>query len=156
MTFTQKDLNKKPETELAAIAEELGLSINLEAQSKNQIIDDILKAQEEDADFAEEEQLSEAEPIVKTEERRGRPRKDVQKKFRLTISNQDGVDQTDFVKVQVNGYMYTIPREVEVEVPEEVIEVLNNAVVTRYVQEGDVMVPRKARRFPFTVLGPAK
>jgi hypothetical protein len=49
--------------------------------------------------------------------------------------------------------MFTIPREIEVTVPESVVEVLNNAVVTRIVQEDGEWVERKARRFPFQITG---
>ena len=39
--------------------------------------------------------------------------------------------------VAVNGFNYSIPRDIRVDVPEEVIEVLNNAVETHYDMEGN-------------------
>ena len=143
--FTKDDLNKKKEPELATIAEELGLQLVAENTSKSTYVTEILRAQEEDAIEIVPDIDPRAEEVVVPE-----------KKFRITISNQDGVENTPFVKVGVNGQMFAIPRETEVVVPASVIDVLNNAVVTRFVQEGRELVERKARRFPFTVLGEAK
>jgi len=39
--------------------------------------------------------------------------------------------------VAVNGFNYSIPRDIRVDVPEEVIEVLNNAVETHYDMENN-------------------
>jgi len=146
--FTKEELNKKKEPELAAIAEELGIQLVAENTAKATFIKEILQAQEDDAAI---EILPDVDPRAPIEE--------VvvpEKKFRISISNQEGVEATAFVKVGVNGQMYAIPRETEVVVPASVVEVLNNAIVTRFVQEGRELVARSARRFPFTILGEAK
>jgi len=145
MKRTAKELKTLSETQLAAVAEDLGLQLVAENTSKSTFIAEIIEAQEDDApEVAVEKPIDDS--VVEKKPKR----------FRVLVSNQEGVEQTEFVKVQVDGKMYTLPREVEVIVPEIVIEVLNNAVVTRYTQEGDKMVERKARRFPFQVLGEVK
>jgi len=74
-----------------------------------------------------------------------------QKKYRLTIHEGAGSDEKDAVPVSVNGYARLIPREKECVVPEEVIEVLKNAVQTVFERnkEGEI-VSRPVRRFNFT------
>ena len=149
--FTKEELNAKKTTELAVIAEELGIQLVAENTTKPTYIKEILQAQEEDAALtiaAETEPEPELEPEIKAPK--------AEKKFRISVSNQDGVENTPFVKVCVNGTMYAIPRETEVVVPESVIEVLNNAVTTRFIQEGRDVVARSAKRFPFSILGEAK
>jgi hypothetical protein len=149
MIYSTKELASKSEKELAAIAEELGLVLNAESTGKNGYILEIIAAQEEDIKEV-------AEPIatIATNDVATLPKK--VKKFRIIVANQEGPEETRFVKVQVNQEMFAIPREVEVVVPEYVVEVLNNAVVTRYVQEGLDLVERKAKRFPFSILGEVK
>lgn len=53
------------------------------------------------------------------------------------------------VDVFVNGMGYTIKRGVAVEVPEEVVDVLKNAVMTEYENGEAIEVPR----FPFSIMG---
>ncbi len=155
MAFSTKELKDKSEPELAAIADELGLQLNAESTGKNTFIMEIIQAQEEDA-AAHPPEAREAVIDLTKPEVVATPRKIKEKRIRIIVSNQEGVEQTPFVKVQVNGEMFILPREVEVAVPDYVVEVLNNAVVTRLVQSGGDWVDQKARRFPFTVLGPAK
>jgi hypothetical protein len=146
--FTTKELKGKNEAELGAIAEDLGLQLNVESMNKNDIITEIVQAYEEDkSDVVDEIVVSTVEVLPEVVQ--------AEKKFRIIISNQEGVDQSDFVKVQPNGVMYAIPRDVEVVVPESVINVLKDAVVLRYTQEGENWVERRGKRFPYTVLGPA-
>lgn len=146
--FTKDELNKKKEPELASIAEELGLQLIAENTNKAAYIKEILQAYEDDSTVEIVPDVDPREVIEETAE--------PEKKFRISISNQDGVEATPFVKVGVNGQMYAIPRETEVVVPASVVEVLNNAVITRFVQEGRDLVERSAKRFPFTVLGEVK
>lgn len=82
-----------------------------------------------------------------------------QKKVRIMIPSSE--KERDAVQVGVNGYIYNIPRDVEVDVPEAVIEVLNNAKITSYSLkprtegEGNEMVPQEVRRIPYqTVSAP--
>jgi len=159
MAFSTKELKDKSEPELAAIAEELGLQLNAESTGKNTFIMEIIQAQEEDAAASVVEPyvaITEAAIDLTKPEVVIIPRKVKEKRVRIIVSNQEGVEQTPFVKVQVNGDMFVLPREIEVAVPESVVEVLNNAVVTRLVKSNGDWIEQKARRFPFTVLGPAK
>jgi hypothetical protein len=78
-------------------------------------------------------------------------------KVKIIVHNQEGVEATAFVKVQVNGVMFAIPREQAVVVPQPVVEALRNAVKTEHIPGDDgrgnvVLVERETRRFPFTVL----
>lgn len=72
---------------------------------------------------------------------------------KLTIHRSDADDGDRAVFVGINGYGYHIPRGKTVEVPDEVIEALNNAVVTRYSSGKDgKVVAMDAPRYAFTVL----
>lgn len=59
------------------------------------------------------------------------------------------------VQVSINGYAYNIPRDKEVEVPQGVLEVLNNASYTvftvkkREEGEGNELVGQEVRRFAY-------
>lgn len=65
-------------------------------------------------------------------------------------SDTDGGDKAVFVGV--NGVGYQIPRGKPWDVPVEVIEALNNAVVTRYSSGKDgTVVPMNAPRYAFSV-----
>jgi hypothetical protein len=78
------------------------------------------------------------------------------KKVRITI--HDGKEDIDRlpVNVGINGYAYQINRNAVVEVPEEVLLVLENAVEERYEfnKEGGVRA-LQVKRFAYTVHGPA-
>lgn len=148
MSYTKTQLNSASESDLVKIAEEFGLVVNRDTTPKVQIIDAILTAQKAEA---KEEVVIEAAPAVKEPV----PQSE-QKKFRIILHNQDGVDASKFVKVQVNGIMYAIPREVEVEVPEIVVGALNDAIITRMDYENGKLVEKPGRRFPYTVLGEVK
>lgn len=77
-----------------------------------------------------------------------------QKKHRIAIPSTEN-DKTA-VTVGINGYVYNIPRDIEVELPEDVIGILKNAHYTYYVQkkredgeEGNEMIPQKVQRFAY-------
>ena len=76
-----------------------------------------------------------------------------QKKYKIMIPSTER--EKDAVQVGINGYVYNIPRDKTVEVPEAVIEVLNNAVYTVYTQkkrdegEGDEWISNEVRRFAY-------
>ena len=150
MSLTIKELKSKSDAELSVIAEELGLQLNAENTTKNDFITEIIQALEEDKAVALADAIDDILPVV---EEPKVVKANIIRKFRLILSNQEGVENTKFVKVQVNGEMFAIPRETEVVVPESVVGVLNNAVATYFRQEGDALVPFKARRFPFQILG---
>lgn len=76
-----------------------------------------------------------------------------QKKIKIMIASTER--DKEAVTVGVNGYHYNIPRDQWVEVPESVIEVLNNSKMTTYTQkkreagEGNEMVAVDVARFPY-------
>lgn len=82
-------------------------------------------------------------------------------KERFGLIIDEGHDQNDIseVPVQVNGRAYQIKRGQYVEVPKEVISVLNDAVVDKAVASFDAMgMPngirmRASRRFPYQNFG---
>lgn len=76
-----------------------------------------------------------------------------QKKVKIMIpsSEQEKAD----VSIGINGYVYQIKRDEIVEVPMAVIEVLNNAKMSTYVQrkredgEGNELVEMVVQRIPY-------
>lgn len=68
------------------------------------------------------------------------------KMFKLIIHNQEGAEGKQAVPVGVNGKMWNIPRNTEVEVPESVIEVLKNANMSLYDDKG---TESTAKRFVY-------
>lgn len=70
----------------------------------------------------------------------------------LTIHATDGDGGDENVFVSVNGYAYYIKRGTPVPVPDEVIEVLKNATVTKYRQgQNGATEPHEVPRHTFTV-----
>lgn len=76
------------------------------------------------------------------------------KRTKIMIPSHTGPAGSDDVFVSVNGRDYLIKRDVEVEVPEEVLGALKNAVVTDYVtdENGRITRERQVPRFPFQVV----
>ena len=82
-------------------------------------------------------------------------------KARYAIIVEEGSDQTSlsYVPVQVNGRAYQITRGKRVEVPPEVVGVLENAVVNKSIPQTDAtgmpagIITRPMLRFPFQNLG---
>lgn len=150
MSYTEQQLSKLTESALAKLAkEEFGLDTGND--SKAGMVQAILAAQ------AEAEQ-DDALPGVAAPEAESAPEIPAPpKRFKIIVHNQEGVENTPFVKVGVNGTMYQIKREVEVEVPEPVVSVLKEAVIDKYEPgpDGSGTALVKVRRFPFTVLGEA-
>lgn len=155
MAIQKSDLKLKTEAELVELGKELNLELNPEAQTKSAMIASILSLSEVADEVAEEPSIVEA-PEVNEAPAPPVALEKAPKRFRILMHNQEGTDSSPFVKVQVNGVMYTLPREVEVIVPPEVVGVLNDAIITRSVQENGVMVDKSARRFPYTILGQVK
>lgn len=151
MSFSKEDLMSKKEPELNKLAAEYGVDLRTDSASKAQVVEALLVAQAEleaPAEVVIEEASVAAEEVVA-------PAEKAEQRFRIIVHNQEGVDAGKFVKVQVNGTMFAIPREREVVVPASVIEVLNNAVLVRTEYEDGKQVEVPARRFPYTVLGKA-
>lgn len=82
-------------------------------------------------------------------------------KARYAIVVEEGTEQhaLPFVPVQVNGRTYQITRGRRVEVPPEVVGVLENAVIDKSIAQVDAngmpagIITRPMRRFPFQNLG---
>lgn len=146
MSYTEQQLSKLTESALAKLAkEEFGLDTGND--SKASMVKAVLAAQ---AEAEQDVAVPAADP--------GPPEPPAPpKRFKIIVHNQEGVENTAFVKVGVNGTMYQIKREVEVEVPEPVVNVLKEAVIDKYEPgpDGSGTALVKVRRFPFTVLGEA-
>lgn len=115
-----------------------------------------------DSEVSDISDINEVETKPKT--RAQRAREDVQainaanvdnpkaKRRNLVIHQSDAEDGDRAVFVGVNGYGYHIPRGKTVSVPEEVIEALNNAVVTRYTSgKNGQVTAMDAPRYAFSV-----
>lgn len=135
---TKKDLSALPESDLISMGTDLGLKFDPALETKASMVDAILTASNPEAT---EIPASAEEP---------------EPRVRIIVHHQEGLEASKFVKVQINGTMYTLPRETELTVPESVLGVLNDAVQTVTVYENGKAEERNARRFPYTVLGPAK
>jgi len=78
-----------------------------------------------------------------------------QKKYAIRIPSTE--TQREPVEVGVCGYVYRIKRDEWVEVPEAVVEVLNNAQFTYYTQkrredgDGNELIPHTVQRFAYQV-----
>ncbi len=59
-------------------------------------------------------------------------KKESRKMYTIFVDEEE--NQPNFITVGVNGKVFQIMRGVDVDVPEEVIEVLKNAIATRLVQ----------------------
>ena len=76
-----------------------------------------------------------------------------QKKRKIVIPSTER--EKDAVVVSINGYVYNIPRDKEVEVPDGVIEVLRNARIKSYSVrkreegEGNELIEQEVARVPF-------
>ncbi len=77
------------------------------------------------------------------------------KRVKIRIPSTEAPGGKDDVTVNINGYLFQIKRDEDIEVPEAVLKVLDNAVMTHYKQkkreggEGYEMVPMKVMRFPY-------
>lgn len=168
--YTKQQLTSMTEAKLAELATDMGLELNTAEMPKKTVVAEILKAQEEDALSAspepqiEDEAEDEVEDDEEEEEEEEAPKPKAAKakkpeqarKYKIIIHNQDGVNNTPFVKVGVNGKIYTIPREKEVVIPYDVKHVLDSATETHYETEvsgrDKRSVERQVRRFPMSVL----
>lgn len=78
-------------------------------------------------------------------------------KVKIEIYEGEGDGGKDDVFVQINGYAYKIKRGVEVVIPVEVLNVLDNANMTVYENKaGGGQDERKVKRFAYSVLGTIK
>ena len=72
------------------------------------------------------------------------------KKKTVTIHPSEGDGGRDAVNIGLNGFMYQVPRGKPVKVPVEVLEVLKNAVTTKYRTEGKETVEYDVPRYAFS------
>lgn len=74
------------------------------------------------------------------------------KTITIHASNEEGGQ--DAVPIGLNGYMYQVPRGVPVEVPEELVQILENAKTSSYHPAGPgktELIERVHNRFAFSV-----
>lgn len=82
-------------------------------------------------------------------------------RYAIVLEDARDANEINPVPVSVNGRAYQLKRGVRLEVPPEVVNVLNDAVTERSIpvvgEEGILsgMTTRKARRFPFMLIGKA-
>lgn len=74
------------------------------------------------------------------------------KKVRLTIHKDGSPQAVKDVFVGINGVGYLIKRGEEVVVPVEVVNILENAIETRYEQDGDQLIARDVLSYPFNAV----
>ena len=75
---------------------------------------------------------------------------DGKKYFDVLIHPTGDDSQSPVVDVQIDGYLTRIPRGVSCRVSEEVLHVLQNAVVTTYKKVGNEVQEVNIPRFPFS------
>lgn len=153
MSYTEQQLNKLTESAVAKILEtEFRLQVPA-AATKAEMVQAVLAAQAEESQDSAIPAVIPPSPPIWTTSTVSSPNR----RLRLIVHNQEGVENTPFVKVGVNGVMYQLPREKELEVPEAVVNVLRDAVIDKFEPgaDGSGTQLTKVRRFPFTVLGEA-
>lgn len=63
---------------------------------------------------------------------------------------REGDTEANFVFIGLNGYSYQVPRGIPVLIPEEALEVLENAVMKTYPTEGGIVIgEREVPRFGY-------
>ena len=72
------------------------------------------------------------------------------KKRIITIHQTGNEADGEVAELQLNGYLYRVPRGVPCEVPEEVYQILDNAKTTTYQTTPAGVVERHNFRFPFS------
>ena len=76
------------------------------------------------------------------------------KKKTITIHVSEAANGDEAVPIGLNGYMYQVPRGVPVEVPEELVSILENAKTSTYHPAGNgstELIERVHNRFAFSV-----
>lgn len=79
---------------------------------------------------------------------------DAAPRIKIRVHKTGDRNEMKYVFVGVNGVGYQIERGVEIDVPEPVVSVLENAVQTlwEYEEEKKTLVPRQALSYPLTRL----
>jgi hypothetical protein len=76
------------------------------------------------------------------------------KKKTITIHTSEAEGGHEAVPIGLNGYMYQVPRGMPVEVPEELVSILENAKVTTFhpnPSKAGEFIERTNNRFAFSV-----
>lgn len=75
------------------------------------------------------------------------------KKKAITIHTSEADGGHDAVPIGLNGYMYQVPRGMPVDVPEELVQILENARVTTFHpgKTAGEFVERTSNRYAFSV-----
>ena len=104
------------------------------------------------------EGLTPAKPVYKNSDKSTRDaRESLHSQPKVKINIPATESEKDDVVVQINGYAFQIKRGVDVEVPEAVVQVLENAKILSYSQvsrtdgEGKELVGIETQRIPFSV-----
>lgn len=78
------------------------------------------------------------------------------RKAEVVIQSGSDVLSRQAVFLSINGASFLIPRDVPVIVPGEVVEVLNNAVMSLYEKDGNKLIERRVKRHSFSTTWLAK
>lgn len=146
-----KKLTSLTEAKLEEALAAKGVEFESGALTKQELIDRLEAADAEPEPVLEPAPEPEPAEELEAAMREAYDRVAKPKRYRVVIHNQEGVDNTPFVKVGVNGRMIQINREEPVVIDESYMEALRHAVV-----EMPAMPDAPARvtqRFPFSVLG---
>lgn len=74
------------------------------------------------------------------------------KKKTITIHTSESEGGHDAVPIGLNGYMYQVPRGMPVEVPAELVQILENAKTSTFHPSKDgELIERVSNRFAFSV-----
>ena len=96
-------------------------------------------------------EISTIDDVVETKPKAKKAEAKPEGRRTLTIHTGDGEGGTADVFVGVNGYAYNIKRGKPVQVPQEVIDALGNAKITRYAAKDGVNEAIEVPRYAFTV-----
>lgn len=131
---------------------------------KNKELEDFIKKYNKEVPYTDDGYLirQEAEDLVDkllkkevyVKDLEKKTKKEKEKKFKIIIHNKEGADEPPFVYVGYNRQSYQIPYEVECNIPEGVLNILKDAVYTRfYKDEKEEWHQKDIRRFNFSILG---
>lgn len=155
--FSKSELEGLGRDELVQLAEDHGHTVKARA-TKGDLID-MLTGQDSLEEKPESDQSEDHQSEDQESESDAEKVSSARKKERVKIIVHSDANDASNVKVGVNGRMYLIKRDVEVEVPREVVNVLERAVKTRLEpvrqrEDGSMEYrERHSRRFAFDIRG---
>lgn len=144
-TYTRESIREWSASKIAKKAEKLfGEKLSPELP-KDELIVAFLKAQK---DSNRPESGKPSKPLPSSNGKRPR--------VRVVFHNQDGPGGADDIFVSVNGRAYLIKREHEVNLPREVMRVIENAEQSVFERGADSRLREKlVKRYSYTTLGEA-